>query len=47
MMQDDIHQLQQEKAALREENAMFRALVAQLLPLKEALAQATARIKDL
>jgi transposase len=33
--------------ALREENRLLKALVAELLPLKEQLAQATARIKEL
>lgn len=46
-MQDDVHQLQKENTTLREENATLRALVAELLPLKDALAQATARIKEL
>lgn len=36
-----------ELQALREENQFLRALVAELLPLKEQLAQATARIKEL
>jgi transposase len=47
MMQDNIEQLQQDNATLREENARLRALVAELLPLKDALAQATSRIKEL
>ena len=38
---------EEELQALREENRMLKALVAQLLPLKEQLAQANARIKDL
>src|SRR2546430_2578277 len=38
---------QEELQALREENRMLKALVAELLPLKEQLAQANARIKDL
>jgi len=33
--------------ALREENRILKALVAELLPLKEQLAQANARINDL
>src|SRR5579864_6120254 len=33
--------------ALREENRVLKALVAELLPLKEQLAQANARIKEL
>src|SRR6266700_5592218 len=37
----------EELQALREENRTLKALVAQLLPLKEPLAQAQARIKDL
>src|SRR5437764_15419580 len=37
----------EELQALREENRTLKALVAQLLPLKEQLAQAHARIKDL
>ncbi len=36
-----------ELQALREENRILKALVAELLPLKEQLAQAQARIKDL
>lgn len=36
-----------ELQALREENRLLKALVADLLPLKEQLAQATARIKEL
>jgi transposase len=36
-----------ELQALREENRMLKALVAQLLPLQEELAQANARIKEL
>jgi transposase len=36
-----------ELVALREENRQLKALVAELLPLKEQLAQATARIKEL
>lgn len=35
-----------ELQALREENRLLKALVAQLLPLQEQLAQATARIKE-
>ena len=38
---------EEELQALREENRMLKALVAELLPLKEQLAQATARIKEL
>jgi hypothetical protein len=38
---------EEELQALREENRMLKALVAELLPLKEQLAQANARIKDL
>lgn len=37
----------EELQALREENQLLRALVAELLPLKEQLAQANARIKEL
>src|SRR5436305_764483 len=37
----------EELQALREENRVLKALVAELLPLKEQLAQAHARIKDL
>src|SRR3989454_108326 len=37
----------EELQALREENRTLKALVAELLPLKEQLAQAHARIKDL
>ncbi len=37
----------EELQALREENRMLKALVAELLPLQEQLAQAHARIKDL
>ncbi|HEY6410068.1 MAG TPA: IS66 family transposase [Ktedonobacteraceae bacterium] len=37
----------EELQALREENRTLKALVAELLPLKEQLAQATARIKEL
>lgn len=37
----------EELQALREENRTLKALVAELLPLKEQLAQAKARIKDL
>ena len=37
----------EELAALREENRLLKALVAQLLPLQEQLAQAQARIKEL
>jgi transposase len=36
-----------ELQALREENRLLKALVAELLPLQEQLAQAHARIKDL
>ena len=36
-----------ELAALREENRLLKAVVAQLLPLREQLAQAQARIKEL
>ncbi len=38
---------EEELQALREENRILKALVAELLPLKEQLAQAHARIKDL
>ena len=38
---------EEELQALREENRVLRALVAELLPLKEQLAQAHARIKEL
>jgi transposase len=38
---------EEELVALREENRQLKALVAELLPLKEQLAQATARIKEL
>jgi transposase len=38
---------EEELQALREENRILKALVAELLPLKEQLAQANARIKDL
>jgi transposase len=38
---------EEELQALREENRNLKALVAELLPLKEQLAQANARIKDL
>jgi len=38
---------EEELQALREENRMLKALVAGLLPLKEQLAQANARIKEL
>jgi len=38
---------EEELQALREENRMLKALVAELLPLKEQLARATARIKEL
>lgn len=37
----------EELHALREENCLLKALVAELLPLKEELAQAQARIKEL
>jgi transposase len=37
----------EEPQALREENRMLKALVAEMLPLKEQLAQANARIKEL
>src|SRR5947209_10780550 len=37
----------EELQALREENRTLKALFAQLLPVKEQLAQANARIKDL
>ena len=36
-----------ELQALREENRLLKALVAQLLPLQEQLAQVNARIKEL
>src|SRR5260221_9585250 len=38
---------EEELQALQEENRTLKALVAELLPLKEQLAQANARIKDL
>jgi transposase len=38
---------EEELQALREENRTLKALVAELLPLQEQLAQATARIKEL
>jgi transposase len=38
---------EEELQALREENRILKALVAELLPLKEELAQANARIKEL
>src|SRR5690242_6978588 len=38
---------EEELQAVREENRQLKALVAELLPLKEQLAQATARIKAL
>src|SRR5260370_12660706 len=38
---------EEELQALREENRTLKALVAELLPLKEQLAQAQARIKEL
>jgi Family of unknown function (DUF6444) len=38
---------EEELQALREENRLLKALVAELLPLKEQLVQANARIKDL
>ena len=38
---------EEELQVLREENRTLKALVAELLPLKEQLAQANARIKDL
>jgi transposase len=38
---------EEERQTLREENRLLKALVAELLPLKEQLAQATARIKEL
>src|SRR6266480_2046456 len=38
---------EEELQALREENRILKALVAELLPLKEQLAQANARIKEL
>src|SRR5450759_5804788 len=38
---------EEELQALREENRTLKALVAELLPLQEQLAQANARIKDL
>ncbi len=37
---------EEELQALREENHILKALVAELLPLKEQLAQATARIEE-
>jgi transposase len=37
----------EELQALREENRILKALVAELLPLKEQLAQANVRIKEL
>jgi septal ring factor EnvC (AmiA/AmiB activator) len=39
--------LAEELQTLREENQRLKALVAELLPLKEQLAQANARIKEL
>src|SRR5260370_8449448 len=38
---------EEELQALREENRTLKALVAELLPLKEQLAKANARIKEL
>src|SRR5215469_13789317 len=38
---------EEEMQTLREENRLLKALVAELLPLKEELAQAQARIKEL
>src|SRR5260370_17112873 len=38
---------EEELQALREENRTLKALVAELLPLKEQLAQAATRIKEL
>jgi transposase len=38
---------EEELQALREENRILKALVAELLPLKEQLVQATTRIKEL
>ena len=38
---------EEELQALQEENRLLKALVAELLPLKEQLAQAHARIKEL
>src|SRR5436853_7920994 len=38
---------EEELQALQEENRTLKALVAELLPLKEQLAQANARIKEL
>src|SRR5947209_6540607 len=38
---------EEELQALREENRMLKALIAELLPLKEQLVQATTRIKEL
>src|SRR5260370_41740692 len=38
---------EEELQALREENHLLKALVAELLPMKEQLSQATARIKEL
>jgi Family of unknown function (DUF6444) len=38
---------EEELQALREENRLLKALVAELLPLKEELTQAKARIKEL
>ncbi len=38
---------EEELQALREENRLHKALVAQLLPLQEQLEEARARIKDL
>src|SRR6266702_8076089 len=38
---------EEELQALREENRLLKALVAELLPLQEQLAQANARIKEL
>ena len=38
---------EEELQALREENRLLQAVIAELLPLKEQLAQANARIKEL
>ena len=38
---------EEEQQALQEENRLLKALVAELLPLKEQLAQANARMKEL
>src|SRR5216684_9012872 len=45
--EEELQALREELQALREENRTLKALVAELLPLKEQLAQAHGRIKDL